>query len=326
MCNERQAAAALHHQEQLARSHLELPVHLRECCACILTGLQRLLQATVASCKTSGRQAQPAGRHAHDAASQPDAVLEHMLAVLHKAWEAVSAPGAASADPLFLFRDGPITTAAKLGRTLLLEDLDVPCQAIVERMNPMIETEPSFAVSEDPTATCSAPGAAASGGGGVALLPSMLVLATVRLASGAARVGLSPAARSRFTEVHVAPYGDVELRAAVKQEVEANLSTAGPPPSRTRSKGSAWRWPAGRGRADTPGGPAEALVSVMWQVRQAALARPDQTGSDQAEVHRLFRWAAFVARHSTEHDLARRVLVGAQYFYFGHLKNQVRLM
>jgi hypothetical protein len=53
--------------------------------------------------------------------------------------------------PLFVFRDGPVTLAAKQGGLLLLEDWDAPSQAITERLNSLLEPERTFLVSEDIT-------------------------------------------------------------------------------------------------------------------------------------------------------------------------------
>src|SRR4051812_12941111 len=54
-------------------------------------------------------------------------------------------------EPVFLFKDGCVTKAAKLGQTLILEDLDLASQGVMERLNPLLETSPSYAVTEDVT-------------------------------------------------------------------------------------------------------------------------------------------------------------------------------
>ena len=71
-----------------------------------------------------------------------------MLAKLQHLWgQATSA--IARGTPLFVFRDGPATTAIKCGVPLLLEGYDLPSQAATERLNPVQETKPTFAVTED---------------------------------------------------------------------------------------------------------------------------------------------------------------------------------
>jgi hypothetical protein len=48
-------------------------------------------------------------------------------------------------------KDGPVTTAVKQGQTLILEDINEPSQAVIERLNSLLEIEPSFILYEDLT-------------------------------------------------------------------------------------------------------------------------------------------------------------------------------
>lgn len=90
-----------------------------------------------------------------------------MLYKIKSLWQRLSSPALRTADPLFIFRDGPVTRAAKAGSLLLLEDFDGPSQAVTERLNSLLEPEPSFAASEDITL--------GPGGADVVLPPSFQV-------------------------------------------------------------------------------------------------------------------------------------------------------
>ena len=84
--------------------------------------------------------------------AQTEATAHHMLIKLRSIWDTVQGAAASTAGPFFLFRDGPVTQAAKMGRPLFLEDFNLPSQAATERLNSLLEAEPSFAVNEDITA------------------------------------------------------------------------------------------------------------------------------------------------------------------------------
>ena len=181
-----------------------------------------------------------------DALQQPDAELLGMLRRLEAAWEMVQGAIAAAnaavaaarlaggrgggggnmaatvlARPIFLFKDGSVTKGVQLGRPLLLEDYDAPSPAVTERINPLLETEPTLTVSEDVTAD--------AGGRPVAVTASTQVFATMHTSSGGGSRGgkISPATRSRFTEVVVSPYEDAELRMLVERRFHATGSSRG---------------------------------------------------------------------------------------------------
>ena len=67
--------------------------------------------------------------------------------------------GAAAADDglrfqtYFKFHDGEFTRAVKTGCPVILEDFDFPSQSVTERLNSVLEPDPSFSVSEDVTAS-----------------------------------------------------------------------------------------------------------------------------------------------------------------------------
>jgi hypothetical protein len=79
-----------------------------------------------------------------------DTAAAAMLHQMDTLWAAVQGQaGSKRQAPLFVFRDGPVTAAAKAGGLLLLEDWDSPSQAVTERLNSLLEPERSFLVAED---------------------------------------------------------------------------------------------------------------------------------------------------------------------------------
>ena len=51
----------------------------------------------------------------------------------------------------FLFKDGSITECVKQGKPILLEDFNLPSQAMTERLNSLLEPDRSFTLTEDIT-------------------------------------------------------------------------------------------------------------------------------------------------------------------------------
>ncbi|PNH00323.1 Midasin, partial [Tetrabaena socialis] len=123
--------------------------------------------------------------------------------------------------PVFIFRDGPATTAAKMGSPLLLEAFNAPSQAVTERLNSLLEAERSFAVPEDVTMT-----AAAGGGPGatIGVAPQLQVFATVHSNDAGSCTGISPASRSRFTIIYTAPYSDADIRTIAEQMAQDEVN------------------------------------------------------------------------------------------------------
>jgi midasin (ATPase involved in ribosome maturation) len=60
----------------------------------------------------------------------------------------------------------------------------------------------------------------ASASADVVIMKGFQVFATVRTTNTSRRLSLSPAARSRFTEIYVAPYTDEELSEVLKFELK----------------------------------------------------------------------------------------------------------
>jgi hypothetical protein len=128
----------------------------------------------------------------------------------------------------FLFEDGPFTRAARQTCRVLLENLDKPDQSVTERLNGSLEVEvgPDMAVhrvlcvSEAVDGTSDGgggPGSAAPGGasssaaaGAIVLQPGFAVFATVHATESEA-LALSPATRSRFTEIWCPAYDKEDM-------------------------------------------------------------------------------------------------------------------
>jgi hypothetical protein len=114
---------------------------------------------------------------------------------------------------LFLFQDGPVTTAVKLGRVLVLDNVNDLPAAVLERLNSLLETEPSFSVSEDFTTTSNDD--VKSVDTSIPILSSFRVIATAnpfKPGSASTSLDLSAAIRSRMTYIRIEAYSPAELQ------------------------------------------------------------------------------------------------------------------
>ncbi|CAM9111349.1 unnamed protein product, partial [Ectocarpus sp. 13 AM-2016] len=129
-----------------------------------------------------------------------------------------------SSDPLFVFREGPLTKAVIASKVLFLEDFNLPNQAVTERLNSILEPERSFTLTED--ISRSEDGEGGVGGQAIPVPPGFQVFATVHRGNVSARLNISPATRSRFTEIAVEAYSELELRAVLSAVVDKRFSLA----------------------------------------------------------------------------------------------------
>ncbi|CAF0790029.1 unnamed protein product [Adineta steineri] len=114
---------------------------------------------------------------------------------------------------IFLFQDGPVTSAIKEGKILILEDINEPSQAVIERLNSLFETEPSFILYEDFTAQESKTTKINPQRAKFPILPTFQVFATVHTDEKTEnRLQLSAATRSRMTEIRVQSYDSNDLQ------------------------------------------------------------------------------------------------------------------
>ena len=179
----------------------------------------------------------------------------------------------------FVFRDGPVTRAIKLAGMLLLESFDLPAASVTERLNSLLEPTPFFSLTEDFTVatTGSALTAASFPGprsGDVTPLPGFAFFATVHRAEPTAALRLSPAARSRLTEIACARYDAAgELWHLLAAQLAERLR-----PDEARE--------------------APAVLDMMRDAFSAASElRQTEVRRSPLDVHRLFTLVDFVVRH-----------------------------
>lgn len=198
--------------------------------------------------------------------------------------------------PIFLFKDGVVTASVKRGQLLLIEDFDLPNQAVVERLNSLLEPSPSFSITEDITMSSDAGDHGDEQHAGlmqnIPILPSFTIFATVHSDSTTGKLNLSPATRSRFTEIHVKAYAKKDLKEIVKTLFRA---------------------------LQDPALQIEHAVDLMFVLRNEVNSC---LGGDQdSDIHKLFRMVYFVLNHATHVDLVRRVWLAARFFYFDALNS-----
>lgn len=106
-------------------------------------------------------------------------------------------------QPMFMFRDGPFTTAAKRGRPILLVGWDQPSQATTERFNSAVEPDRRFFLPEDSTNE-SLHGDSHDGSADGVVLPADFAVITTAHLPASSQVGtlrISLATLSRFSVV-----------------------------------------------------------------------------------------------------------------------------
>jgi len=231
---------------------------------------------------------------------QSDATASQMLAKVQQFWDKLQAASVEQADLFFLFKDGPVTKAAKLGQPLFLEDFDMPSQAATERLNSLLESEPTFAVTEDVTY---ADAQTAS----VSLPTSFQVFASVHNDKSGQAINISAATKSRFTEIHVTQYSEAELQQMIRDELQYRLPGMNLP---------------------------EKLVDWMFAMRQLWLDTQGSSGRAASDISQLIHWVNLIETQSRapvgqEPILSweARVLLGARFLYFeqGHTAAQAKI-
>ncbi|CAN0109706.1 unnamed protein product [Ectocarpus sp. 6 AP-2014] len=116
---------------------------------------------------------------------------------------------------LFEWVDGPLVTAMRKGELILLDELSLAEDAVLERLNSVLEPGRSITLAEKG-------GEGAVGGEGAAeavvAAPGFRVMATMNPGGDFGKRELSPALRSRFTEVWVPALSDREDMEGVVQK------------------------------------------------------------------------------------------------------------
>ena len=203
-----------------------------------------------------------------------DSGLLHISKKMDAIWTSLLTQCGGS-QPQFMFHDGPVVESSILGYQLLMEDFDAPSQAVTERLNSILETERSFRVTEN-LLMADQPE--------IGIHRDFQVFATVHQHHSQQPPKLSPAIRSRFTEIAVSGYTANEIKDVVAQELQEALSE-----------------------------PQESshLVKQLFNLRALTL---DQSSST-TDLHRLIRWIRFICNHSKEVSLTRCLLLGVRFCY-----------
>jgi MoxR-like ATPase len=184
----------------------------------------------------------------------------------------------------FVFQDGPVTRAAKMGIPIYLEEFDAPSAAVTERLNSMLETTPSLSISEDITVDTESPGTT------IRLLPSFQVFATLHLSPGRPLSGnlLSPAAQSRFTILHCSSYDDEDLQIIVEHALNDD--------AKDQDFGLAIQF----------------FFEFIKVVREEVLSLKELP----IDIHLVFRVVKFICNHSKVNSpLLKRMILALRFFY-----------
>ena len=136
--------------------------------------------------------------------------IDHCVARMHEkaAMLLAKLQSGGGKQVFFLFQDGPVTSAAKESCVLVLEDFNLANQAVAERLNSLLESSRVYNFFEDSSAKCD-----------IQLLHPFKVAATVHYTTNSS-LQLSPAVRSRFTEIHVQEYSLEEKLLVVEEELK----------------------------------------------------------------------------------------------------------
>ena len=110
------------------------------------------------------------------------------------------------------FQEGPVPLAMRHGWWLILDEVNLAEPAVLERLNPVLERQPSLLISEGDGSLL--------GPGGEAVHVDFRVFATMNPAEYQGRSVLSPAWRDRFVATHQAEApGELELRQMLERVV-----------------------------------------------------------------------------------------------------------
>eukprot|EP01127_Copromyxa_protea_P008978 TRINITY_DN2080_c0_g1_i4.p1 TRINITY_DN2080_c0_g1~~TRINITY_DN2080_c0_g1_i4.p1 ORF type:complete len:7466 (-),score=1064.85 TRINITY_DN2080_c0_g1_i4:44-22441(-) len=224
-----------------------------------------------------------------------DGACQQILKKIKATWESLASATDRS-QPIFLFRDGPITRAAKAGCLLFLEDFNLPYQSVTERLNSMLEPSPTFALTEDVTLHSLESDADDLQ---IDLPSSFQVFATVHHDLESQALNLSPATRSRFTEIRVSPYDDDDLQSLAEFAFDIALS----PDSEDRKY-------LGEG------------ISLLFELRKAVLS--DEQWTVKHDIMQLFRAIDFICGHPPVIPFIQRVILGMRFFYFDEFIPEVQ--
>ncbi|CAF1360682.1 unnamed protein product [Adineta steineri] len=256
-------------QEQDLVDNTEFPESLHESMSELLDTIKRLFRLSNFSTFSS------------------DTTYQDYFDKFQSIWNKLKDPQFDRTKPIFLFQDGPVTMATKHGSILFLEDLDLPSQAVIERLNSMLEPTPTFALTEDITTN--------DGNRGqldIKLSSNFQVFASVHQDHDYQLLKLSPATRSRFTEIKIPKYDIDDLKWIVKSELKRKLTSISD---------------------DT----IVSLINNMFSIRET-LREYNEWKIDN-DIQLLFRWIDFICNQHSSISLERRLILGAKFYYFDQL-------
>ena len=143
---------------------------------------------------------------------------------------ATAAASAAAAAAPFEWADGPLVVAMRTGAVLLVDEVNLADDAVLERLNSVLEPGRALTLAEKGGAATGEAGAAA-GAEVVVAHPDFRVVATMNPGGDYGKRELSPALANRFTTVWApAPTdrGELEAMAAARLGAPEPRTTAGP--------------------------------------------------------------------------------------------------
>lgn len=130
-----------------------------------------------------------------------------------------------SGGPLFEWVNGPLVQAMKNGSALLIDEINMAEDAVIERLNSVLELERTLLLSERGPASEFSPGREdVQTGNMIHAHPNFRIMATMNPGGDFGKRELSPALRNRFTEVWIPSVSTIEELAPI---VQSNLSSPG---------------------------------------------------------------------------------------------------
>jgi midasin len=120
-----------------------------------------------------------------------------------------------ASSSIFQWEDGPLVKSMKQGHPFLLDELSLADDAVLERLNSVLEPSRTLVLAENPTAT---------GNETVVGSEGFQILATMNPGGDYGKKELSPALRNRFTEIWVPV---IESRAELEPILDRLLHSSG---------------------------------------------------------------------------------------------------
>ena len=159
-------------------------------------------------------------REAVSALKETSATVGFLIIEFLSIFDMLEKSASDTGKPVFLFKDGPVALALKEEKSLFFEDVDLPSQAVIERLNSLLEPSRTLFLSEDVTVGVQVDVALAGQVmPGLQMLGSSAILATVHT-EGCDGVNLSPALRSRFSEVILSSTDIPDILAVTEKRLE----------------------------------------------------------------------------------------------------------